>query len=92
MAIVINYGVKVLTYPNYQVDFQIPNNCNYAVTLNSKVYHITVMLNAGAQKPSNIYMSCSTTMNALDDVLDVYFDVILNGVVSTRPKVRVDNC
>ncbi|MFT3793214.1 hypothetical protein [Flavobacterium sp.] len=92
MALVKDYGVKVLTYPNFQVDFKIPDNCNFVVTTVSKYYNITVQLNPGCTKPSNIWMPCSTTMDAIDDILDANFVQIVSGIVSTRPKMRVDNC
>ncbi len=92
MALVKDYDVKVLTYPNFQVDFKIPDNCNYNVALVSKTYNITVQLNPGLSRPSNVYMPCSVETAALDDVLDVDFVQILDGVTSNKPKIRVNNC
>lgn len=92
MALVKDYGVKVLTYPNFEVSFKIPDNCNFVVNLNSKVYNITVQLNPGCVKPSAVYMPCTTAMNAVDDLLDANFVQILGGITTTKPKLRVDNC
>ncbi|SCX99773.1 hypothetical protein [Flavobacterium caeni] len=91
MALVKDYGAKVLTYPNFQVDFKIPDNCNYVQTLVSKTYNITVQLNPGCNKPSAVYMACSLQLNAIDDCLDVDFVQILNGITTTKPKIKIVN-
>ncbi len=92
MALVKDYEVKELTYPDFQVNFKIPDNCNYTLALVSKIYNVTVQLNPGLTKPSANYVSCSIQTAAISDLLEVDFIQILNGVTSNKPKIKVNNC
>ena len=92
MALVNNYGVHVQTYPSFQINFSIPNNCDYTQRTVSKIHYITVFLNKGQTVPSTTLVPCTVNLSAIDDKLDVYFEQILNNITSTKPVVTINNC
>ncbi len=91
MALVIDYGLQVENYPSFQINFSIPNNCDYTQLTDKKVHYITVALNKGQTVPSTVFTACSITLAAIDDVLDVCFEQVLNNATSSKPKFRVEN-
>ena len=92
MGLVKDYGLSTTNAYNFSVTFAIPNNCDYVLTSNAGKYYVTVSLNKGQTVPSSVFVPCTVSVTAISDITDVQFQQILNGITTTKPKMKVDNC
>ena len=91
MALVKDYLISTTNDTNFTVNFAIPNNCDYQLSTNSGKYNIAVSLNKGQTVPSAVFVNCSVSVAAINNIADVQFQQVYNGTV-TKPKLYVDNC
>lgn len=92
MALVKDYGISTTNDVNFSVTFSIPNNCDYTLTTNTGKYYLTVCLNKGQTVPSSVFIPCTVSVTAISDIADIQFQQVLNGITTSKPKMKIENC
>lgn len=88
-----NYGLEK-SGTQFVVNFSIPDNCEYVVTLSSNVNLITVTLKPGEKDPSSKFDNHQENFSAINDVLLVDFELNPDDLTSAgikKPRLRVDD-
>ena len=89
MALLRFYGVSSSDSLTFEAQFEIPSNCNYNLTVVSKVNYINIQLNAGQTIPSTTFTMNSEDFVTTDGVLNLQFKQTQGSVVTSRPKIVV---
>ena len=89
MALLRFYGVSSSDSLTFEAQFEIPSNCNYNLTVVSKVNYINIQLNAGQTVPSSTFTMNSEDFVTTDGVLNLEFKQTQGTVVTKRPKIAV---
>lgn len=89
MALLRFYGISSSNSLTFVTQFEIPNNCNYNVTLVNKVNYINIQLNAGQTVPSATFTMNSEDFITTDGIINLQFKQTQGTVVTTKPKIVV---
>ena len=89
MALLRFYGISSSNSLTFVTQFEIPNNCNYNVTLVNKVNYINIQLNAGQTVPSTTFTMNSEDFSTTDGIINLQFKQTQGTVVTTKPKIVV---
>lgn len=89
MALLRFYGISSSNSLTFVTQFEIPNNCNYNVTLVNKVNYINIQLNAGQTVPSTTFTMNSEDFITMDGIINLQFKQTQGTVVTTKPKIVV---
>lgn len=92
MALVKDYGISTDDNLNFKVNFWIPDNCDFKLELFDKTYAVSVWLHKGHSTPSPNFIGCQVDVLAIEDNVAVDFEQKLNGITTTKPKIRVADC
>ena len=87
MALLRFYGISSSNSLTFVTQFEIPNNCNYNVTLVNKVNYINIQLNAGQTVPSTTFTMNSEDFITTDGIINLQFKQTQGTVVTTKPKI-----
>ena len=88
--LVASYSLSSPNDSSYQLTFAIPDNCEYAVTLEDDIYIVTVNLKYGQTQPSSKYVTYTYTFATGGDIEIVFDQEICEGNTSNRkPALRV---
>ena len=89
MALLRFYGISSSNSLTFVTQFEIPNNCNYNLTLVNKVNYINIQLNAGQTVPSATFTMNSEDFITTDGIINLQFKQTQGTVVTTKPKIVV---
>ena len=89
MALLRFYGISSSNSLTFVTQFEIPNNCNYNVSLVNKVNYINIQLNAGQTVPSTTFTMNSEDFITTDGIINLQFKQTQGTVVTTKPKIVV---
>jgi hypothetical protein len=94
MELLGTYSITRIDEKNYDLSFNIPDNCNYSIADNNSIYDITIKLNKGETQPSTKFntekYSCSTYNGIIDIIFTQEDYLVLAASYNTRPKIRID--
>lgn len=82
-----NYSYDQTDATTFALNFEIPDNCFYAVTVSSGAYNVAIKLNPGETAPSATFMRCSEELTVNGKTLVSCFEQFLKtGTVIKKPK------
>ncbi|WP_395045753.1 hypothetical protein [Flavobacterium sp.] len=80
---------KVNAY-DFEICFEIPDNCFYVLTASATSYKIDIKLNPGEIQPSTTFVGCKETAPILSNKLLANFEQYkYSGVIIKKPTVNV---
>lgn len=75
---------------NFKLTFEIPDNCNYAVTQVGTAYTVAIKLNAGQSNPSTTFMTCTEDLAVSGKVFSSCFEQYQKtGTIIKKPKIDI---
>lgn len=75
---------------DFEICFEIPDNCLYIFTPLATSYTITVKLNPGQTQPSTTFVSCKETASILNNKLIANFEQYkYSGVILKKPSTTI---
>jgi ABC-type polysaccharide transport system permease subunit len=94
MELLGTYSLRRINEKNYELIYDIPDNCNFSVADKDGVYVITIELKNGQTQPSTKFITEKTTCTAFDKIIEIKFTqenyLVLNATFKTKPKIRID--
>jgi hypothetical protein len=75
---------------NFQLSFEIPDNCNYEFTAAAGVCTIAIKLNPGQNEPSKNFVNCKETSVIINKKAIANFEQYQkSGVTIKKPNVTI---
>jgi hypothetical protein len=92
MALIGNYGFETTAEDEFLFNFEIPDNCNFTPHYDAtkKINTVTVQLNSGQSQPSSTFVTETYSFTGDNGLLDLRFAQVLNGVTTTKPKIKIE--
>jgi hypothetical protein len=84
------YTFEQINGTDINIDFEIPDNCFYAITEFNDEYTIAIKLNVNEKDPSPIFMAEQETVPFINGVLDVTFEQYEKTGPIRRPRVVIN--
>lgn len=76
---------------DFDITFEIPDNCNYDFTESNGIYTIAIKLNTGESQPSTNFVPYKETAAIINKSLITNFEQYQkSGVITKRPKVNIE--
>jgi hypothetical protein len=73
---------------DFEISFEIPDNCFYVFTTTATGYKIEIKLNPGQTQPSTTFVGCKETAPIINNKLNANFEQFpYSGVTLKRPTV-----
>lgn len=87
------YTIARVDEKNYNLIYEIPDNCDFSVADKDGVYAITIELKPGQTEPSQKFVTETVDCEAFEGVIDIKFiqqDYENFGATyATKPKIKV---
>jgi hypothetical protein len=75
---------------DFQICFEIPDNCFYVLTPSATSYTIVIKLNPGETQPSTTFIGCKETAPILNNKLITNFEQYkYSGVILKKPGTTI---
>ncbi|MEO8233836.1 MAG: hypothetical protein ABI549_00350 [Flavobacterium sp.] len=75
---------------NFQICFEIPDNCNYEFTANAGICTIAIKLNPEEKQPSTNFVTCKETSNIINNKAVANFEQYQkSGVTIKKPNITI---
>ncbi|MEO8516036.1 MAG: hypothetical protein ABI426_04790 [Flavobacterium sp.] len=75
---------------NFELTFEIPDNCFYAVTPSTGAYSVAIKLNPGETVPSTTFMRCAEDLTISTKTVSTCFEQYLKtGTIIKKPKIDI---
>ena len=86
-----NYSYSQIDASTFELNFEIPDNCFYAVTQSSGTFNVAIKLNPGETDPSTTFMRCSEELSVSTKTFVSCFEqYVKTGTVIKKPKIGID--
>lgn len=89
MDLLRDYSVKNVIDKDFEIEFLIPDNCNYTESTDNDIYIIKIDLNSGEIQPSQQFVTCTVFPTAVSGELQVDFEQTFDGITNTRPRIKI---
>ena len=75
---------------DFEISFEIPDNCFYIFTTSATGYKIAIKLNPGQTQPSTTFVGCKETAPIINNKLNVNFEQYqYSGVILKKPNTAI---
>ena len=86
-----NYKVSSAENILYQLDFEIPENCEYFASFSNNIHTVKICLKEGEREPATIYVPYQLEFTMVNNVLTIEFDQECEATTTTRkPIIKID--